>query len=100
MLGYENVFAPFPRILCMLTPFIAFTQVPFLITVGSTIKRPIVVHNEIQIRDSIKLTLTLDNRYTTPAGAASMYKKLNDYLHDPDKCLALEHNQQTLIEAN
>jgi pyruvate dehydrogenase E2 component (dihydrolipoamide acetyltransferase) len=58
--------------------------------VGATAKKPMVVNNEIKIRDVINLTLTLDHRYTDGARAAPLYQKFIKYLNDPETCLALE----------
>ena len=59
---------------------------PLLITVGSTVKKPVVVDNEVKIRDIINITLTLDHRYTDGARAAKVYQKFIKYLNDPDTC--------------
>jgi pyruvate dehydrogenase E2 component (dihydrolipoamide acetyltransferase) len=60
--------------------------VPLLITIGATNKKPLVVDNEIKIRDVINITLTLDHRYTDGARAAKVYQKFIKYLDDPESC--------------
>ena len=65
---------------------IAFTNVPLIVTVGATTKKPMVVDDEIKIRNVINVTLTLDHRYTDGARAAPVYQKFLRYLHDPEKC--------------
>lgn len=65
---------------------IAYAHVPLVITVGSTVKKPLVVDNEVKIRDTINVTLTLDHRYTDGARAAGVYQKFIKYLDNPDSC--------------
>lgn len=65
---------------------IAYAHVPLIITVGSTVKKPLVVDNEVKIRDIINVTLTLDHRYTDGARAAVVYQKFIKYLDNPDSC--------------
>lgn len=72
-------------ILLILIYFSAFTNVPLLITVGSTTKKPMAVNNKIEIRDVINVTLTLDHRYIDGARAAPVYKKFVEFLNNPEK---------------
>lgn len=55
-----------------------------MITVGATVKKPMVVDDEVKIRDVVNVTLTLDHRYTDGARAGQIYKKFRDFLHDPE----------------
>ena len=96
MLGYEHVFAPIPRIFEILFKLLAFTGAAVIITVGSTLKKPLVVENEIKIRDVINVTLTLDHRFTDGARAAPLYQKFNKLLQDTEKYLAF-YEEKTLL---
>lgn len=55
-------------------------------TVGATVKKPVVVKDEIKIRNVINVTLTLDHRFTDGARAARVYQKFTKYLNDPIEC--------------
>ena len=77
---------------------IAYANVPLVITVGATLKKAMVVNNEIKIRDVINVTLTLDHRYTDGARAAPIYQKFVQYLNDPEKSTALDEAKNNLIE--
>eukprot|EP00826_Nyctotherus_ovalis_P057261 TRINITY_DN7820_c0_g1_i6.p2 TRINITY_DN7820_c0_g1~~TRINITY_DN7820_c0_g1_i6.p2 ORF type:complete len:107 (+),score=16.33 TRINITY_DN7820_c0_g1_i6:758-1078(+) len=76
MLGYEHAFVPLPP----------YSNVPLIVTIGTIVKKPLVVENEIKIRDVINITLTLDHRYTDGARAAKVYQKFIKYLDDPVTC--------------
>ena len=65
---------------------IAFTNAPLLITVGSTVRKPTVVDNEVKVKDTITITLTLDSRYSDIGRLSNIYKKLIKYLDDPSIC--------------
>eukprot|EP00830_Metopus_es_P013553 TRINITY_DN3324_c0_g3_i2.p1 TRINITY_DN3324_c0_g3~~TRINITY_DN3324_c0_g3_i2.p1 ORF type:complete len:280 (+),score=29.54 TRINITY_DN3324_c0_g3_i2:194-1033(+) len=84
MLGYEHVFVPLPP----------YTNVPLLITVGGTKRKPIAVGDEVKIRDVINVTLTLDHRYTDGARAMEVYRKFVDGLHDPESCVKSAREQE------
>ena len=79
---------------------VAFTQTPLLIAIGSTLKRPMVINNEIKIRDIINVSLTLDHRYTDGAKASKVYQKFVKYLHDPELCNAFDANKEPLTEVH
>ncbi len=91
MLGYEHVYAPIPRKPFRSETCVAFTNVPLIITVGSTIKKAVVVNGEVKVRDVITVTITLDHRYTDGARAAPVYQKFVKYLRDPES-VPLEAN--------
>ncbi len=68
---------------------------PLIITVGATTKKPMVVEDEIKIRNVINVTLTLDHRYTDGAQASGLYQRFVRFLHDPDKCAEEEAKELT-----
>lgn len=51
-------------------------------------KKPMVVDNEIKVRNIVNVTVTLDSRYTDAPRAMGIYKKFTSYLEDPSKCIA------------
>jgi len=58
-----------------------------MVTVGHSKKRPVVEENEIKIRNTIDVTLSLDHRYTDGARAMVIYNRFVQYLHDPEKMI-------------
>lgn len=66
---------------------IAFTNCPLLITIGAARRRAVVVNEQVQIRNVIKLTLTLDHRYTDGGQVSGIYGNCVRYLEDPEKCV-------------
>lgn len=84
MLGYEHAFAPIPRKLQIFSLILAFTNVPLIVTVGSIVKKPVVVDNQIVIRPIVNVTITLDHRFTDGARASAVYRKFVNFMRDPE----------------
>lgn len=57
-----------------------------MITIGAEAKKPVVMEDEIKLRDMINITMTVDNRFINEIKAANVYKKFTNYLNDPTKC--------------
>ncbi len=75
--GYDNILAPIPP----------FSGVPIALTIGSIIKKPKVVNNEIQIREVIAISVTIDHRYTDASRAIRIMKKFQAYINSPQRYL-------------
>ncbi len=58
-------------------------SVPFI----AARRRAVVVNEQVQIRNVIKLTLTLDHRYTDGGQVSGIYGNCVRYLEDPEKCV-------------
>lgn len=95
-----SMFLPLFHVYILLSNLIAFTGSAIIITVGATLKKPMVVDNEIKIRDMINVTLTLDHRFIDGARASPMYLKFNKLLQDPEKYLALDEEKALLSEVH
>lgn len=66
-----------------------------LATIGAAKKKPMVVNDQILIRDVVNVTLTLDHRYTDGARSMALYKTFCDYLNDPEAAVAKYENSTT-----
>jgi pyruvate/2-oxoglutarate dehydrogenase complex dihydrolipoamide acyltransferase (E2) component len=55
-------------------------------TLGVETKRPVVVNDEIKIRDVMMVNITLDNRFVDGLKATRVNQKFIKYLADPSKC--------------
>ncbi len=75
--GYDNMLAPIPP--C--------SGVPIILTIGSIVKKPKVIDNEIMIREVIAISVTIDHRYTDASRAIRVFKKFQAYINYPEKYL-------------
>ncbi len=71
-----------------------------MVTVGNVTKRPVVVDDEIKVRDVVFLTITADRRFLGGTDHAGMYKKFTGYLADPFQCAALDAGSATTATAS
>lgn len=67
-----------------------------LIAIGAVKKKPVVVNNEIKIRDIVNIVLTIDQRFTDGVKIASAHKKFNEYLNDPEASIMKYETSQSL----
>ena len=79
MLGVEQAFVPF-------TPF---ARVPFLLTVGECVPKPVVAADgkSIIVQQTLSLTGTIDHRFADGTDAARMAKRLKWALEHPEEAL-------------
>jgi len=83
-MGYGHIFTPIPCI--HLNSFLAFAHVPLMITIGTESKKPLVIDEEIKLREVVNVTMTVDYRFVNEVKAARVYKKFTSYLEDPTRC--------------
>lgn len=57
-----------------------------MITVGAEERKPLVINDEIKIKEVVNVTMTVDNRFVNEIKAASVYKRFTSYLNDPSEC--------------
>ena len=75
--GYDNILAPIPP----------FSGVPIALTIGAITKKPLVVGNEIKIREVVVISMTIDHRFTDVSGAIRFIRKFQAYVSYPHKYL-------------
>lgn len=76
----------------LLISYIAYTNVAFVITLAAARPRPIVIDNEIKIREIANVTVTIDSRFTNGVNTEKMYKKFCDYLKNPEEMTLIEES--------
>jgi len=54
-----------------------------LCTIGAVLKKPIVINEDIKIRECITVSFTVDHRYTDGGRAMRLLAKFRKYLNDP-----------------
>ena len=75
--GFESLFAP----------LLPYSGVPISFTVGSIVKKPKIVDGELQIRECVDISATIDHRYTDGARGYRILNKFREYVSDPEKYL-------------
>jgi len=77
MFGVEEAFAPFTH----------FTRVPFVLLVGATTDKVVVIDGKIVVRPIVNIMATVDHRYVDGQDGARVIKLTQEILHDPQKFL-------------
>ena len=58
-----------------------------ILAVGAVTKEPVVINGEVQIRDRMRTTLSVDHRVLDGANGARYLQKLRGYLESPMRML-------------
>ena len=73
-LGHEEGFAPIPTL----------THCCIVVCQGKIAKRPVVVDDQIVIRDMMTCVITVDHRFGDAAVIGQLLQIIKDYLQDPE----------------
>ena len=70
-----------------------FAPIPFYsgaliaLTIGSIVKKPKVVNDKLEIRETITISVTIDHRFSDGARDVKCLNKFMKYVEDPEKYL-------------
>jgi pyruvate/2-oxoglutarate dehydrogenase complex dihydrolipoamide acyltransferase (E2) component len=64
-------------------PFTPFARVPLLVMVGSINKEPVVINDQVVVRDMLTLTATLDHRFLDGTQAANLGRRTKEVFENP-----------------
>jgi len=87
-LGFQHAYIPIPRKISINNIIIAYTNAVLQVTFAAAMKKPLAIKDNLEIRDIINVTLSLDHRYTDGARATKIYQRFYHYLNDPEKSIA------------
>jgi pyruvate/2-oxoglutarate dehydrogenase complex dihydrolipoamide acyltransferase (E2) component len=65
-------------------PLVPYSRAPIVLLVGQAKKRPVVVDDQIAVREIVTLNATIDHRFCDGALLAKMVKVIRESFEDPD----------------